>query len=233
MTSSGVPGASGVPAVPTVPGMPAMAPVAGSGATGAVPAVPAASAVPAVAAVARPGEAAAVVALLREAGLSIATAESLTGGLVCAALTDVPGASAVVRGGVVSYATDLKASLLGVDREVLASGGAVQDRVARELALGAARVCGADLGVGTTGVAGPDPQDGKQVGTVFVAVARDAQAVDDVQVRELRLSGDRAQVRDATVAAALALVAEVASRWSGRGASTRTSRGARGDGWGG
>ncbi|MEO5981267.1 MAG: nicotinamide-nucleotide amidohydrolase family protein [Pedococcus sp.] len=156
-----------------------------------------------------PGSAAEVVARLRDAGLSIATAESLTGGLVCAALTDVPGASAVVRGGVVSYATDLKTSLLGVDPGVLASGGAVQDQVARELALGAARVCGADLGVGTTGVAGPDPQDGKQVGTVFVAVARSAQAVDQVEVRELSLIGDRAQIRAGTVTAALALVTEV------------------------
>ncbi|MEP6856090.1 MAG: nicotinamide-nucleotide amidohydrolase family protein [Pedococcus sp.] len=156
-----------------------------------------------------PGSAAEVVARLRDAGLSIATAESLTGGLVCAALTDVPGASAVVRGGVVSYATDLKTSLLGVDPGVLASGGAVQDQVARELALGAARVCGADLGVGTTGVAGPDPQDGKQVGTVFVAVARSAQAADQVEVRELSLIGDRAQIRAGTVTAALALVTEV------------------------
>ncbi len=178
--------------------------------------------------VAPPGAAAAVVALLREAGLSIATAESLTGGLVCAALTDVPGASAVVRGGVVSYATDLKASLLGVDPQVLASGGAVQDRVARELALGAARVCGADLGIGTTGVAGPDPQDGQPVGTVFVAVARHGQAVDEVQVRELRLRGDRGQIRAATVSAVLTLVAEVVSRPSRSGTSTSSSSGASG-----
>ena len=161
-----------------------------------------------------------VVARLRTAGLTIATAESLTGGLVCAALTDVPGASAVVRGGVVSYATDLKASLLGVDAQVLAAGGAVQDRVARELALGAARVCGADLGVGTTGVAGPDPQDGAAVGTVFVAVARAGQPLAAVEVRELHLDGERAKIRAATVAAVLTLVGEVvsttgASGWTG------------------
>lgn len=150
-----------------------------------------------------------VVADLRRRGLTVAAAESLTGGLVCAALTDVPGASAVVRGAVVSYATDLKASLLGVDAQVLASGGAVQDRVAREMALGVARVCGADLGVSTTGVAGPDPQDGTAVGTVFVAVARAGQVVDDVQVRELRLSGARDQIRAASVAAVLELLAEV------------------------
>lgn len=158
-----------------------------------------------------PGTAGDVVALLRRAGLTVATAESLTGGLVCAALTDVPGASTVVRGGVVSYATDLKASLLGVDAQVLDEGGAVQARVARAMALGAARVCGADLGVGTTGVAGPDPQDGVSVGTVFVAVARAGQDHDSVAVRELRLDGDRGAIRRATVGAALALVAEVVS----------------------
>lgn len=157
------------------------------------------------------GSAVDVVTLLRDAGVTIAAAESLTGGLVCAALTDVPGASAVVRGAVVSYATDLKASLLGVDPQVLAAGGAVQDRVARQMALGVSRACGADLGIGTTGVAGPDPQDGTPVGTVFVAVARAGQAVDDVEVRELRLGGDRGQIRAATVTAVLELVTEVLS----------------------
>lgn len=158
-----------------------------------------------------PGTAVEVIALLRRTGLTIATAESLTGGLVCATLTEVPGASAVVRGGVVSYATDLKASVLGVDTQVLAEGGAVQARVARAMALGAARVCGADLGVGTTGVAGPDPQDGVPVGTVFVAVARAGQGHHAVAVRELRLDGDRGAIRRATVGAALSLVAEVVS----------------------
>ncbi|GAB3079199.1 CinA family protein [Pedococcus soli] len=158
------------------------------------------------------GSAADVVAALRAAGTTVATAESLTGGLVAAALTDVPGASAVVRGGVVSYATDVKASVLGVDPAVLAEGGAVQDRVAREMALGVARVCGADLGVATTGVAGPDPQDGRPVGTVFVAVARAGQELDRVEVRELALTGDRAGIRAATVAAALALVSEIMGR---------------------
>lgn len=161
-----------------------------------------------------------VVARLRSAGLTIAAAESLTGGLVCAALTEVPGASAVVRGAVVSYATDLKASVLGVDPEVLAAGGAVQAQVAREMALGAARVCGADVGIGTTGVAGPDAQDGIPVGTVFVAVARAGQPVDEVPVRELGLGGDRSQIRGATVIAVLGLVTEVvsqagASGWTG------------------
>lgn len=163
--------------------------------------------------------AAAVIGTLRELGLSIATAESLTGGMVCAALTDVPGASAVVRGGVVSYATDLKASVLGVDPGVLATGGAVQAQVAREMALGVTRVCGSDLGIGTTGVAGPDPQDGRPVGTVFVAVALAGQPVGAVEVRELHLTGDRAGIRAGTVAAVIGLVTELlsttgASQWT-------------------
>jgi nicotinamide-nucleotide amidase len=146
-----------------------------------------------------------VVDLLRRAGLTVGTAESLTGGLVCAALTDVPGASAVVRGAVVAYATPLKAEVLGVDAALLARGGAVQPEVAEQLARGARRVLGADVGLGTTGVAGPDPQDGRPVGTVFVACAHGG----EVRVRELSLAGSRDQVRAATVQACLDLVATV------------------------
>ena len=145
------------------------------------------------------------VAALVAASRTIATAESLTGGLVCAALTDVPGASAVVRGSVVAYATELKAQVLGVDADLLAAGGAVQAEVASQMALGVCRVLGSDLGVATTGVAGPDPQDGRPVGTVFVAVAHGGA----VTVRELALTGDRASIRLQTVAHALELVAAV------------------------
>jgi nicotinamide-nucleotide amidase len=143
-----------------------------------------------------------VVALLRERGLTIATAESLTGGLVCGALTDVPGASAVVRGGIVSYATDVKAAVLGVDADLLARGGAVQPEVASEMAEGVRRVLACDVGVATTGVAGPDPQDGQLVGTVYVAVATPVRTT----VRRLALEGDRPAIRRATVEAALAEV---------------------------
>ncbi|MDR6861780.1 nicotinamide-nucleotide amidohydrolase family protein [Phycicoccus sp. 3266] len=146
-----------------------------------------------------------VVAALRAAGVTVGTAESLTGGLVCGALTDVPGASATVRGAVVAYATELKAAVLGVDAGLLARGGAVQPEVAEQMARGVRTVLGVDVGVATTGVAGPDPQDGQPVGTVFVAVA-DA---DRVLVRRLALSGDRAAVRAGSVAGALGLVAEL------------------------
>ncbi|MGG5260506.1 CinA family protein [Phycicoccus avicenniae] len=143
-----------------------------------------------------------VVGLLRELGLGVATAESLTGGLVCAALTDVPGSSAVVRGGVVSYATDVKASVLGVDVGLLAARGAVDPDVAVAMAEGVRRLLGSDLAVATTGVAGPDPADGQPVGTVFVGVAGPA----GTAVERHALSGDRAAVRSASVAAALDLV---------------------------
>jgi len=153
----------------------------------------------------------AVVAACRAAGLTVAVAESLTAGLVAARIADVPGASAVLRGGVVAYATDLKDRLLGVDPELLARVGAVDADVAVQMARGAAERLGADLGVATTGVAGPDPQDGREPGTVFVAVVRATGGVaDGVLVRELALAGDRPAVRRGAVDAALALLLEAA-----------------------
>ncbi|MGH6654195.1 MAG: CinA family protein [Actinocrinis sp.] len=112
-----------------------------------------------------------VLALARRRRLTVAVAESLTGGQLAAAITAVPGASAVFRGSVTAYATDLKASVLGVDAALLGAHGAVHHEVARQMAEGVRRVCRADLGIATTGVAGPEPQDGHPVGTVFVAVA--------------------------------------------------------------
>ena len=142
---------------------------------------------------------------LTAAGQTVACAESLTGGLVCATLVSVPGASAVVRGGVVAYAVDAKAALLGVDPDLLGRVGAVDPEVAAALARGAARVLGATWGVGTTGVAGPDPSDGQPVGTVYVACARrDAVPV----VRRLTLAGDRATIRWGSVDAVLGLALE-------------------------
>lgn len=143
-----------------------------------------------------------VVARLRTTGLSVATGESLTGGLVSAALVDVPGSSSVVRGGVVAYATELKSRLLGVDAELLAEQGAVHPEVARQLALGAARVMGAHCGIGTTGVAGPGASAGHPAGTVLVAAAHTG----TVRVRRLELAGTRPLVRRAATAAGLSLL---------------------------
>lgn len=145
--------------------------------------------------------AAEVVLLCRERGLTLAAAESLTGGLVCAALTAVPGASAVVRGGVVAYASDRKAALLGVPDDLLASRGAVDPDVALAMARGVRTLMVSEVGLATTGVAGPEPQDGQQVGTVFVAVSAPASE----QVIELSLDGDRAEIRDASVLEVLRL----------------------------
>lgn len=150
--------------------------------------------------------AASVVAALAARHESVACAESLTGGLVCAALVDVPGASAVVRGGVVAYATDLKASLLGVDPEVLRQQGAVDPEVALQLAAGAAERLGAQWGLGTTGVAGPGPSDGVAQGTVFVAVSGPGQAQ---AVVELQLVGSRRQIRQDSTHAVLRLLEQL------------------------
>jgi nicotinamide-nucleotide amidase len=135
-------------------------------------------------------------------GETLAAAESLTGGLLAATLVDVPGASRVFRGGLVVYATDLKSTLGGVPADLLAERGPVDPDVALALARGARARCGADWGIATTGVAGPDPQNGIAVGTVFVAVAGPSE-----RVRDLALSGDRPAIRAATVTAALDLLA--------------------------
>lgn len=123
-------------------------------------------------------------------GWTVGVAESLTGGLVTAALVSVPGASRVLRGGVVAYATDLKAGLLGVDAELLAERGAVDEAVAAQMAAGVREATGADVGLATTGVAGPDAQDGQEPGVVFVAVSTPVVS----EVHRLDLDGDRSQV---------------------------------------
>jgi nicotinamide-nucleotide amidase len=147
-----------------------------------------------------------VVAVAVARGTTIAVAESLTAGLVAGTLGSVPGVSAVLRGGVVAYATDLKASLLGVDAGLLERGGAVQGEVAAAMAEGVAKRLGAEFGVGTTGVAGPDPQDGQDAGTVYVAVhgPKGTQVV--ARSGQTAIPGDRAQVRWASVQVALELL---------------------------
>ncbi|WP_416395983.1 MULTISPECIES: CinA family protein [unclassified Curtobacterium] len=146
-----------------------------------------------------------LVARLTAAGETVAVAESLTGGLVVSTLVAVPGASAVVRGGVVAYATPVKHTVLGVSEALLASNGAVDPEVARQMASGVRQALAVDgepatWGISTTGVAGPDPQDGQPVGTVFVGIA-DA---DGAVSFELHLDGDRDAIRRATVSELLA-----------------------------
>jgi nicotinamide-nucleotide amidase len=143
-----------------------------------------------------------IIDLLKARGGTIAVAESLTGGMLAAALTAIPGASAAFRGAVVAYATDLKAALLGVPAALLDTYGAVHPEVATVMADGVRSRLGATVGAATTGVAGPDPQDGQPVGTVYIAVS----AGGDTTVRSLALSGDRHQIREDTVAESLSLL---------------------------
>lgn len=151
-----------------------------------------------------------VLAAAGRLGLTVAVAESLTGGRLCAALTAQPGASKVLRGSVTSYATDLKASILGVDRDLLVREGAVHPQVARQMAEGVRLLCGADLALATTGVAGPDPQDGRPVGTVFTALATASGA----QSLGWNLAGDRSRIQDDSVRAALLAASRCLSRWT-------------------
>jgi nicotinamide-nucleotide amidase len=145
---------------------------------------------------------AAVVAALRERGLTVACCESLTGGLVLAALVSPAGASAVVRGGLVAYATDLKTALAGVPADLIAAEGVVSEAVAYAMARGVREVCRADVGLATTGVAGPGALDGIPAGAVWLAVVGPGWAVSE----RLTLDGDRTGVRSAATTRALALL---------------------------
>lgn len=143
---------------------------------------------------------------LRRAGLTVAFAESCTGGLASARLTRVPRASDVLRGGVVCYQDDIKADVLGLDAKRLRDEGAVHAWVARDLAASVRTRLRADLGVGITGFAGPDVPPGGELGLVHVGLAQGHGAAS----RELHLPGDRAAVREGTVEVALAWLVEVA-----------------------
>ena len=128
-------------------------------------------------------------------GVTLAIAESLTGGQVSSSLVEVPGASRVLVGTVVAYAPRIKAQVLGVDAAHLERTGPVDREVALQMAHGVRRLLGADLGLATTGVAGPGPADGHPSGTVHIAVV----APWGQRHCELHLSGDRSQIRRATV----------------------------------
>jgi nicotinamide-nucleotide amidase len=149
--------------------------------------------------------AAAAVHVLVERRETLATAESLTGGLVAATIVEIPGVSSVYRGGFVVYATELKGTLAGVPAGLLEERGPVDPDVAAKLAEGARERCGADWGLATTGVAGPEPQDDKPVGLVYVAVAGPT----GTRVSELKLPGNRAEVRTESVTAVLQLLTDI------------------------
>ena len=154
-----------------------------------------------------------VIAALVTAHQSVATCESLTGGLIAATLTSVPGASEVVRGGLITYAADLKTRLAGVPAAVIERYGVVSREVALGMAEGVRRVARADWGIGVTGVAGPGPADGVAPGTVWVAVVGPGVS----GVRCLYVEGGRDDVRDGTVAAAIADLADALAHVQGQG----------------
>ena len=138
-------------------------------------------------------------------GKTIATAESCTGGGVGAALTSVSGISAIYKGGVVTYTNDVKASLLNVDRDILAQNGAVSATVAKAMAENVRQLLSADIGISVTGLAGPDGDDrGNPVGTVFIGYADEAMCIS----KKFHFSGDRELVRNQAVFEALKLIAE-------------------------
>ena len=144
-----------------------------------------------------------VVPLLKNAGLTLAAAESYTGGLIAKRITDVPGASSVFRGGVVAYTDDVKADLLGVDRELLARKGAVCREVALAMAENVAKKMGADIGIGTTGVAGPDSDDrGNPVGLVYIALYFKGKTY----CMQFNMNTHREQIRNTSTLTALDMV---------------------------
>lgn len=150
-------------------------------------------------------------AALQEHGLTVSCAESLTGGEVAGALSAAPGASGSFRGGVVAYATDVKVSVLGVAQQTVDTEGVISDACAAEMAAGVRRLLGTDLGVATTGVAGPVEQEDKPVGRVHVAIA----TADGVQTRALSFTGTRSEIRAATVDAVIAWALRVVVGGSG------------------
>ncbi|MFD5279003.1 CinA family protein [Pseudarthrobacter sp. NPDC058362] len=142
------------------------------------------------------------------AGMTVATAESLTAGMLAAVLADTPGASGMLQGGVVAYQNSVKETLLGVSGALLADAGSVDPDVAAAMAEGARDSLGADIGIATTGVAGPEEHDGKPVGRVYVGVA----AASGTAAFEYSFTGSRADIRGQACAAALERLLEALTR---------------------
>ena len=153
-----------------------------------------------------PSEAETVISVLRSKGRTMSTAESCTGGLIGASITDIPGASEVYLGGVVSYSNDAKENILGVGHSTLLDHGAVSEQTARQMAEGAVRVFGSDYSVAVTGIAGPGgATPGKPVGLVYIAVADGPRTV----VTRNVFNGDRQTVRESTVREACSLLIDM------------------------
>jgi len=151
----------------------------------------------------------AVFDLLKEHGLTMACAESCTGGLIAKLITDLPGASSVFRGGVVSYATEVKSDVLGVPGHILEKHGAVSELCARAMAEGVRQLMKADIAVSTTGVAGPDKDErGNDVGTVYIALAAENETV----CRKLHCGGTRDEIRHNAAMSAFEMIKQFLSK---------------------
>ena len=146
--------------------------------------------------------------LLSAAGATVATCESLTGGMICGTLTSVPGSSEVVLGGVVTYATHIKTTVAGVDRHLIETHGVVSSEVAMAMATNVRKLFGADWGIAVTGVAGPGPHDGVEPGTVWLAVV----GPDRSAVVLLEEPGDRDTVRTHVVDRAIIVLCDMVTR---------------------
>ncbi|MCS4536340.1 CinA family protein [Corynebacterium sp. HS2168-gen11] len=158
-----------------------------------------------------------VVRLLHAHNHTVAVCESISGGLLGAKITQIPGSSAVFRGGLITYATDLKHSLAGVNLKVLTTYGPVAKATAIEMAQGARLRCDADYGVSLTGVAGPSPQDGHEIGEVWVGISKPDGSAAAFQAHSLLgmetfLTGNRHEIREKSVHAALLLLSEALNR---------------------
>ncbi len=148
-----------------------------------------------------------LVKTLEDRDLTLATCESLTGGGIAVAVTDIPGASKVFRGGLITYQNDLKVKLAGVARRHLEVHGAITEQTAVEMASGALTSCGADIGLACSGVAGPEPVGDVAPGVVWLAIVMDRPGAHGaVFTRRLELDGDRAAIRSKTIDAAIELL---------------------------
>ena len=152
--------------------------------------------------------ASALIQALTERHLTVATCESLTGGMICAALVDVPGASKVVRGGLITYQTDVKTLLADVEEGLIAQYGVVSAEVAKAMAQGAREKLHADIAISATGMASPGGEEDPPAGTVFVGLA----SARGVRAIPLQLTGDRMSIRRETVNQAIQAIAEEIAR---------------------
>ena len=147
---------------------------------------------------------------LASKGLTLAVAESCTGGLICNAITDLPGASVFFIAGMICYSVESKKKFLGISSSLLQKHGTVSKEIAAAMAQGIRKISGSDLSISTTGIAGPDTIEGKKKGLVFVAVSREGA----VESRMLKLQGSREEIKREASLEALNLLSRMLDKWT-------------------